>query len=429
MAATTDERMTGTDERTIPPPVRAGRTTMGMVAWLAAAQALALAVVVGLDGTPGWRFVRVLAVLAITWAALIGARRSGRAGRGAIALWLGVAGTVAGGGVASAELAKEGVTVTSLAASVVLVTGVSLLVSGSVTLVRSWRGWWRLLAVPAGLALLVFVLYPMTFAVNATNRPAGRLGPRTPADVGLDAREVSFTTPDGARLAAWYVPGSNGAGVVLLHGAGSTRTAVLDHAAVLASRGYAALLVDSRGHGRSEGRAMDLGWYGPQDLSGAVSFLERQPGVGRVAVVGLSMGGESAVAAAGSDPRIAAVVAEGATGMQEADHGWLPGGVNGAVQRGLEWMLYTAADLMSGADRPMPMREGIAASGPTPFLLVAGGASHDEADAGRWLRAVSPDRVRLWVVPGAGHTGGLATDPAGWERRIVGFLDEALLGR
>jgi hypothetical protein len=37
---------------------------------------------------------------------------------------------------------------------------------------------------------------------------------------------------------------------VLLPGAGSTRTAVLPQAAVLARHGYGALLLDTRGHGR-----------------------------------------------------------------------------------------------------------------------------------------------------------------------------------
>ena len=45
----------------------------------------------------------------------------------------------------------------------------------------------------------------------------------------------------------------------------------------------------------------------------------------------------------GSDPRIRAVVAEGVTGLQVADHGWLPHGIDGALQRGMEWVLNTPA--------------------------------------------------------------------------------------
>ena len=114
---------------------------------------------------------------------------------------------------------------------------------------------------------------------------------------------------------------------MLLPGAGSTRTAVLAQAAVLARHGYGAILVDTRGHGRSGGHAMDFGWWGDRDIAAAVSYLARQPGVraGEIAVLGESMGGEQAIAAMGSDPRIRAVVAEGVTGMQGADHGWLTG--------------------------------------------------------------------------------------------------------
>lgn len=409
-----------------PTPARVRSSSPSALRWLVTIQAVATSVVVGGDGTPLWRVARVVAVLGISGLALLGAGRTTRPRRVAIAMALGVAGTVGGGGVASAHLAKSGLTITSVAASLALVTGLTLLVIGGTTLVRATHGWWRLLAIPAGLALLVLVLYPLTVAVNATNRPAGRLGPRAPADLGLDARDVSFETPDGAMLSAWFVPGSNDAAVILVHGAGSTRSAVLDHAAVLAAHGFATLLVDGRGHGRSEGRAMDFGWYGPQDVAGAATFLEGL-GVDRIGVVGLSMGGEEAVSAAGSDPRIAAVVAEGATGMQEADHGWLPGGVNGSIERALERVQFTAADLLSGAGRPMPMRDAIVAAAPRPFLLVAAGTDPDEIDAGRWFRAASPGTVELWVVPGARHTGALATDPAGWERRVVQFLSEALL--
>jgi pimeloyl-ACP methyl ester carboxylesterase len=239
---------------------------------------------------------------------------------------------------------------------------------------------------------------------------------------------VAFRTADGVRLSAWYIPPRNGAAVVLLPGAGSTRTSVLGQAAVLATHGYGALLVDTRGHGRSGGHAMDFGWWGDQDLAAAVSFLARQPGVrtGKIAVLGESRGGEQAIAAMGSDPRIRAVVAEGVTGLQVADHGWLPHGIDGALQRGMEWVQYTAAGLLSGAPRPISIRNGIRAAAPRPALIIAGGATADEPAAARWFQAASPATVQLWVVPHAGHTQGLATAPRAWEAHVISFLNAAL---
>ena len=239
---------------------------------------------------------------------------------------------------------------------------------------------------------------------------------------------MAFRTADGVRLSAWYIPSRNGAAVVLLPGAGSTRASLLGQAAVLARHGYGALLVDTRGHGRSGGHAMDFGWWGDRDSAAAVSYVGLQPGVqaGKIAVLGESMGGEQALVAAGSDPRIRAVVAEGATGQQLADHGWLLQGIDGALTRGMEWVMYTAAGLISGAPRPLSIPEAIRAAGGRPTLIIAGGAAAHEPDAARWFQAASPATVQVWVVPRAGHTQGLATAPRPWEARVIGLLNAAL---
>jgi hypothetical protein len=98
-----------------------------------------------------------------------------------------------------------------------------LLAWGAAALARALPGWWRLLAVPVALALLEFVLLPLTLAVHATNRPPGPLGAATPASYGFAYQDVAFRTADGVRLSAWYLPAHNGAAVVLLPGAGATR--------------------------------------------------------------------------------------------------------------------------------------------------------------------------------------------------------------
>ena len=143
----------------------------------------------------------------------------------------------------------------------------------------------------------------------------------TPAALGLNFEPVTLTTTDGVDLAAWYLPGTNGAGVVVMHGAGSTRSDVLDQAAVLVDGGYAVVLIDARGHGDSDGTAMDFGWYGDLDIAAGTTFLASRADIDRtrIGVVGFSMGGEEAIGAAATDPLIRAVVAEGATGRQAAD--------------------------------------------------------------------------------------------------------------
>ncbi|HEX6855732.1 MAG TPA: alpha/beta hydrolase [Streptosporangiaceae bacterium] len=393
-----------------------------------AAEGVAFAGLLVLDGSPWWQAARVLAALALAALAAWLARRAGRAAAGITALLAGIAGTTAGVGVGGAHLAKAGADTAAVMAAIVLAAGLFLLGWGTVTLVRAVPGWWRLLAIPAALLLLWFVVYPLTIAVIATNRPPGTLGPATPARYGLGYQSVAFRTGDGVRLSAWYIPARNGAAVVLLPGAGSARTAVLPQAAVLARHGFGALLVDGRGHGLSGGHAMDFGWWGDRDSAAAVAFLSRQPGVrpGKIAVLGESMGGEQGLAALAAVPGIRAVVAEGVTGQQLADKGWLPQGADGVMQRGMEWVQYTAAGLLSGSPRPMSIPGALRAAAPRRALIIAGAARPDEPVAARWFQAASPATVQVWVVPHAGHTQGLATAPQAWAAHVISFLDAAL---
>ena len=390
-------------------------------------QGAALAVLAGLDGSPVWRVARVLGVIAVTGLAAWFTWRVGRAARGGTALVLGTAGTVVGAGVTGAQ-ATAGLGTTAVVAGFVLATGLVLLVWGVALLVRAMRGWWRLLAIPAALALLWFAVFPVATAVFATNRPPGALGSATPASYGLPYRDVAFRAGDGVRLSGWFIAPRNGAAVLLLPGAGSTRAAVLGQGAVLASHGFGALLLDGRGHGRSGGHTMDFGWWGGPDIAAAVSFLARQPGVrpDKIAVLGESMGGEQAIAAMGADPQIRAVIGEGVTGEQLADHGWMMHGITGVLDTGMEWVMYTAAGLISGAPRPMAIPDAIRAAAPRQVLIIAGGAVTSEPIAARWFQAASPATVHIWVVPGAGHTQGLATAPRPWAARVISFLNTAL---
>jgi dienelactone hydrolase len=293
---------------------------------------------------------------------------------------------------------------------------------------RSWRGlhrWRRLLILP----LLLVLVLPATsvgLAVAYATSPPSGLGAATPADQSLAFDNVTMRTDDGVRLAGWYVPSRGGAAVVLLHGAGNTRTAVLQHAGILAEHGFGVLLIDARGHGESTGVGMDLGWYGDADVRAAVDYLHRRAGItlGRVGVVGLSMGGEEAIGAAAADSRIAAVVAEGATARIAEDKArWLPGGAPGTVQRWLDRLTYGLTDLLSPASPPTPLHEAVRRATHAEFLLIAAGEVPDEPRAARAFAAQAPERVQVWTVAGAGHTQGLSVDPHGWTRRVADFLD------
>lgn len=342
-------------------------------------------------------------------------------------LLLGVLLTALGVGVGLPYAVKAGWSLLAVAGLVALGLGLVLLALAVVGLARSVRGWWRLLVLPLAASVALVLVYVLAVPLAVTTIPPTEAG-RTPASVGLDPREVRLPTPDGVELAASYVPSGNGAAVVLLHGSGSTSASVVDHAAVLAAHGYGVLLLDARGHGDSGGRAMDWGWYGEEDVAGAVTFLAAQPDVepDRIAAVGLSMGGEEALGAAGTDSRVRAVVAEGATGRGAFDLGWLSEayGWRGTVTQDVHRVQTWLVGLLSGAEPPTALRDAVAAAG--PVLLIAAGEVPDEQHAAEALRQAAPDHLEVWVVRGSSHTGGLRTAPEEWAATVVGFLDAAL---
>lgn len=345
-----------------------------------------------------------------------------------VTLPLGIVATAAGAGIGPRHLAEEGASVGAVAGLALLGTGLVLLGHAATVGWRSLHRWWRLVLLPVAVVVLVLVA-ATALAVMYAVAPRPPLGSGTPADEGLGFREVGFTTGDGVEVSAWFVPSRNGAAVVLRHGAGSTRTSTLRQAALLADHGYGVLMPDARGHGLSGGEGMDLGWYGDLDTSAAVTFLARQDGVvpARIGVVGLSMGGEEAIGAAGVAAPVRAVVAEGATGRTAADNDDIrPDDWASALERGLDAYVYGVTDLLTGASPPASLRASVARAGDTAFLLVTAGTIEQERLAAESMRSAAPDRVEVWTVPGAGHTQGLATDPAGWEDRVVGFLDEHL---
>jgi len=128
-----------------------------------------------------------------------------------------------------------------------------------------------------------------------------------PGDVGLAVEEVTITTDDGLRLAAWLVPRPGAPAVVLLHGYPADKADMLPIAASLGPR-FTVLLLDQRYFGGSEGRLTTLGFMERRDLARAVDFLAAR-GFGPVGVFGFSLGGAVALLAAAEDPRIRAVAA------------------------------------------------------------------------------------------------------------------------
>lgn len=395
--------------------------------------AAGMGTIVVLDGSPLWRAGRLVLALLVSAGAALASRRWPRVLGAVAAILVGVVAATAGGTIGISHLTRAGLSLEAVAGLLAFGGGLTVTLLGAAALIRPPGRWRRLLAFPVAVFMAWAVVKPLWAAVYATNVPRPKLGSATPSDRGMEYEDAAFTTADGVKLSGWYVPSSNRAAVVLLHGASSTRSNVLTQAELLSRRGYGVLLFDARGHGRSEGRAMEFGWYGELDTSAAVDYLSARPDVDpdRIGGVGMSMGGEQVIGAMAADERIGAVVAEGATHRVLEDHDWLVDefGLQGRIQQVVNRLEFAVVDLLTEAPKPLPLRSSVSAASPRRVLLIAAGEVSDEQRADRSIQAVSPETVDLWVVAGAGHTRGLRTQPEEWEERVVGLLDRELAGK
>jgi dienelactone hydrolase len=373
------------------------------------------------DRSAAGRTIGAAVVVALTAILLRGAM-SGRPWiAGAARLTLGLLGLIAGLAIGPVTLATVGATPVAVIALLSLIAGSILTVMGMWALVRVTPGWWRLLALPVAFVILQFAVVPLAAAIYATHPP------NTPTTAALPAgyEAVSITTADGVPLLGWYVPSHNGAAVVLLPGSGGEKSSTMAHAAVLARHGYGVLALDSRGTGGSGGVGNAWGWRGPEDVAGAVTWLQSRDEVddARIGVVGLSMGAEIGLTAAAADDRIRAVVAEGATARVADDLAYLPADVTGVIRRIDAVVMFGAASLMTDAAPPPPLMDAIAEAD-LPVLLIVGDDPEEALAAERFAR-VAPS-LSVWTNLDTPHMQALAVHPEAWEARVIGFLDSAL---
>lgn len=137
---------------------------------------------------------------------------------------------------------------------------------------------------------------------------------------GTTTERVQFCARgESLQLVASYRRAPNATGVVILaHGRDSCRGDELRGTTVslvleLASRGLSVIMVDLRGHGESDHARLTFGRRERRDILGAVDFLlHRGYEPGRIGVLGASMGGVSAIAAAAEEHAIGALVTDSA---------------------------------------------------------------------------------------------------------------------
>jgi fermentation-respiration switch protein FrsA (DUF1100 family) len=235
--------------------------------------------------------------------------------------------------------------------------------------------------VPLFYAAIVALMYMKQDALTFGADPSAT----APQQVGVvNAEVVSFKTPDGETLNAWYTPAAATMPVILfLHGNGGNISHRPERYRYYTGQGLGVLFVDYRGYGGSTGKPSEQGLVTDAEASYDWLLAKGVPPQ-RIVVVGESLGTGIAVKLAARRP-VVAVALEAAysslTDVAADRYWWLP------VQLLMKNPVDAAADVAKvnvpllfhhgDSDETVPIQFGRklfdAATGPKTFVVVPGG--------------------------------------------------------
>lgn len=296
---------------------------------------------------------------------------------------------------------------------------------------RFSRQYWLRLTIFAAIVVTLAVFFTLSYLirlqVNAFVTPNRNSHIGLPAGINRPYEEITLTTADGLKISGWYISGTQPNAIILVHGNGGNRKGVLPEAAILAEAGYHLVLIDLRGHGRSEGSENTYGYREALDVQAAVDYLMARPEIKQVGALGTSLGGAVVARAAAIDPRLSAVVVE-------SSYSSLPHAVEDAFDDMSifpRWpfapLLVTLAERRVGLDiGQIDSARDLATIHPRPVLIIHG--THDQLfpvyHAQKMYNAAKEPK-ELWLIEGFGHANPVIGQEEAYRARVVTFFESA----
>ncbi|AZO55346.1 MULTISPECIES: alpha/beta fold hydrolase [unclassified Mesorhizobium] len=240
----------------------------------------------------------------------------------------------------------------------------------------------------------------------------------------LPVERVVLDQPGAPELVGWVADRKGSCGtIVLLHGRGANRLALVQRAKLLLDAGYSVILFDLSGHGESGGAVQGFGYSEGQDAIRIMAFARQRFPDQKLGAVGASLGAAALVFAAPQAPADAYVLEQLYATLRETTAWRMPFHF---------WRGFQADVLLA----QMPLRLGLSADDVRPVdrlgkigrpLMLLAGSIDPFIDRGQVLALRNAaDGSQLVWFEGAGHVDLLRYDQPRYRDAVLPFLATSL---
>jgi len=257
---------------------------------------------------------------------------------------------------------------------------------------------------------------------------------KDPGDYGMVFEVVSVTTEDGLKLYGWYIPGENGATIMILHGTPGGRQDGLYEADILNEAGYGVLMGSFRAHDECEGELISFGYHEQKDIAAWHQYLLSREDVDPKAIglYGESMGGGTSILYTAKNPGIRALATgSGFALTQEVVVLFLnfdtdlPPALIPLLARFIVFWAERGADFKVEA---LETQAVISRISPVPILIIHGGSDDKIGPTvGKQLYEAAAEPKELIWFDESGHVNFEDYYPEEYPAALVGFFDQHLL--
>ena len=272
------------------------------------------------------------------------------------------------------------------------------------------------------LCVSLFIVLGVGFVLSAPNNV--KVG-KIPTE--LNGQEIKLKSKNGHTLSGWFVPGDNKhGGILLMHGVRSNRREMLQRAIFLNQSGYSVLLFDFQAHGESEGKNITFGHIEAYDAEAAYTYLINHIEKKSVGVIGVSLGGASALLGTVAKKSNALIIEAVYPTFTEAVQNRIAirlGKIGHFLAPLLIWQIEPMLGFNPEVLKPINQLSELN----TPLFIIAGtNDMHTTLSESKRMYNAASEPKEIWLVKGAEHQNFHQHSPLIYQEKVLWFFNKYL---